>query len=254
MNSLWALFNSGLAIAIILYARSKFYQRRDEFRILDAVPVFFALRATGNGRCAGSPRRTTRRKPACRSSRVGAIPAGPRSRARDHAPAQDARRQRGASMHEKTAAAGGDVIARAGVAVTGPSGEVDVMSRYLHESAVSKFLAEYSTRYRTYIESRLAPSRSARRARDASARTCRPSSGAGGERRFVRRDPEHLGDGYLLAAREDLAEGDRVTSKWSSETGTSRCRGSSCGSCAIARRIFPSASRASCSTKRTSTR
>jgi cellulose synthase (UDP-forming) len=47
VNSLWALFNSGLAIAIVLYARTKFNQRRTEFRILDAVPVFLSYEERG---------------------------------------------------------------------------------------------------------------------------------------------------------------------------------------------------------------
>ncbi|HSG29071.1 MAG TPA: glycosyltransferase, partial [Candidatus Krumholzibacterium sp.] len=39
VNSLWALYNTGLGIAIIQYARQKLLQRRTEFRVPDSVPV-----------------------------------------------------------------------------------------------------------------------------------------------------------------------------------------------------------------------
>jgi hypothetical protein len=113
-------------------------------------------------------------------------------------------------MHVKTVNTGTDVVARAGVAVTGPSGEVDVMSRYLHESAVSKFLAEYATRYLTYIESRLAP-RLERKGRARRIRVYLPAvvhGKSGGVSYGVIRNISE--SGYLIAARENLAEGDRV--------------------------------------------
>jgi hypothetical protein len=117
---------------------------------------------------------------------------------------------KGRVMHVKTANAGADVISRAGVAVTGPSGEVDVMSRYLHESAVSKFLAEYTTRYLTYIESRIGP-RLERTARARRIRAYLPAVIRGksdGVSYGVIRNISQ--SGYLIAARENLSQGDRV--------------------------------------------
>jgi hypothetical protein len=35
-----------------------------------------------------------------------------------------------------------------------PQNTQDTMSRYLHESAITKFMKEYSTRYKTYLERR----------------------------------------------------------------------------------------------------
>jgi hypothetical protein len=84
------------------------------------------------------------------------------------------------------------------------------MSRYLHESAISKFLAEYSTRYRTYIESRLGP-RSQRKGRARRVRALLPAvvHGAGGASSYgVIRNVS--ASGMLLATREDLADGDQV--------------------------------------------
>lgn len=208
VNSLWALFNSGLAIAIILYARTKFYQRRTDFRILDAVPVFFSYRDGGKPvrRLAAADDAT---ETGISLVAAGPIPADSELELEIMLPRKTLA-GKGHVMHVKTVNAGADVIARAGVSVTGPSGEVDVMSRYLHESAVSKFLAEYATRYLTYIESRLAP-RLERKARARRVRAYLPAvvrGKSGGVSYGVIRNISQ--SGYLLAARENLAEGDRV--------------------------------------------
>jgi hypothetical protein len=211
VNSLWALFNSGLAVAIILYARSKFYQRRTDFRIQDAVPVFFTYH---DG--AKSVRRLAAADDATETG-MSLVAAGPIPDVGDLDLEIMLPRKTlagtGRVMHVKTAGAGGDVVARAGVAVTGPSGEVDVMSRYLHESAVSKFLAEYATRYLTYIESRLTP-RLERKARPRRIRAYLPAvvrgKGGGASYGVIRNISKN---GYLIAAREDLSEGDHVTAE-----------------------------------------
>jgi cellulose synthase (UDP-forming) len=211
VNSLWALFNSGLAIAIILYARSKFYQRRTDFRIQDAVPVFFTYH---DG--AKSVRRLAAADDATETG-MSLVAAGPIPDAGDIDLEIMLPRKTlagtGRVMHVKTANAGGDVVARAGVAVTGPAGEVDVMSRYLHESAVSKFLAEYATRYLTYIESRLTP-RLERKARPRRIRAYLPAvvRGKSGDTSYgvIRNISQN---GFLIAAREDLTEGDRVVAE-----------------------------------------
>ena len=208
VNSLWALFNSGLAVAIILHARSKFYQRRIDFRIQDAVPVFFAYHD------GGKPVRRLAAADDATETGMSLVAAGPIPADRDLELEIMLPRKTlagtGHVMHVKTVNAGADVIARAGVAVTGPSGEVDVMSRYLHESAVSKFLAGYATRYLTYIESRIGP-RLERKARARRVRAYLPAvvrGKSGGVSYGVIRNISQ--SGYLLAAHEDLVEGDRV--------------------------------------------
>ncbi len=208
VNSLWALFNSGLAIAIILYARTKFYQRRTEFRIHDAVPVFFSYRDGSKAvRRLGAADDATETGMSIVSA--GVIPADRELEIEIMLPRKTLAGT-GRVMHVKTANIGFDTVSRAGITVTGPSGEVDVMSRYLHESAVSKFLAEYSTRYLTYIESRLEkqPQRAVRARRFRAFVPAVVRGKAGGTSYGVIRNISQTG--YLLAAREDLAEGDRV--------------------------------------------
>jgi cellulose synthase (UDP-forming) len=208
VNSLWALFNTGLALAIILYARTKFYQRRIDFRIVDAVPVFVSyqdgarparrLAAAGDATETGLSLVT-----------VGGLPADRELSLEIMLPRRTLGGE-GRVVHERRAPAGTDVVVRSGLLVTGPAGEVDVMSRYLHESAVMKFLAEYSTRYRTYIDSRLAP-RTSPKSRARRARAFLPATLArpdGAVSFGVIRNVSSTG--LLFASREDLAEGDRV--------------------------------------------
>ena len=209
VNSLWALFNSGLAIAIVLYARTKFRQRRTEFRIVDAVPVFLGYEEGGV-----AVRRLAAADDATESGlsivAVGVVPDDRDLKLEIMLPRKTLTGT-ARVVYEKTAAAGGtDTVARAGLAVTGLSGEVDVMSRYLHESAVSKFLAEYSTRYRTYIESRLGP-RPQRKGRARRVRAFLPAvvhgSGQASSYGVIR---NVSASGLLLATREDLVEGNEL--------------------------------------------
>jgi cellulose synthase (UDP-forming) len=208
VNSLWALFNSGLALAIILYARTKLHQRRGDFRIFDSVPVFY-----GYGDGSDAVRRLAAADDATENGlsiiTAGPIPTGQELKLEILLPRKTLI-GKGRVVHEKKAAAGTDIVTRAGILVTGPSGEQDVMSRYLHESAVSKFLSEYSTRYLTYIENRLAP-RPTRKNRAKRVRAFLPAVvRKGGEPSYgVIRNVSI--SGMLLAARENLAEGDRLT-------------------------------------------
>ena len=122
-------------------------------------------------------------------------------------------RASGHVKHAKTAAVGSDVIGRFGVAVTGVTGEVDRFSRYLRESAVVKFLAEYSTRYRTYLDKRLTKEPEHReRARRLPAHL--PASiSAGGKQSSLGAIRNVSDTGMLLVSRDKLEEGDRIAAE-----------------------------------------
>lgn len=208
VNSLWALFNSGLALAIILYARTKFEQRRGDYRLFDAVPVRVSWNdgAKRAGRDAVVEDAT---ETGLSIVAVGDIPKN-RDLALEIELPRSVVRATGHVKHARTAAAGNDVVGRFGVAVTGVIGELDTFSRYLRESAVAKFLAEYSTRYRTYLDKKLSkePERRERAARFAAhlpaairVKNGAPALGA------IRNVSD---TGMLVAAREPLAAGDRV--------------------------------------------
>jgi len=208
VNSLWALFNSGLAIAIIIYARSKFAQHRGDFRVFDAVPVDVSW-AEGAA--------TTRRRAVAEDVTetgltlvaVGEIPENRNLSLEVELPGETVRLA-GTVKNARTAAAGSDVVGRFGVALAGAKGQLDTLSRYLRESAVSKFLADYSTRYETYIDKRLSrePEHRERAARHSAylpaaitVDTGRPLAGA------IRNVSE---TGMLIASRQKLSASDRV--------------------------------------------
>ena len=162
-----------------------------EFRIEDAVPVFFSYRE------GGKPVRRLAASDDATETGMSLIAAGPIPEGGDLELEIMLPRKtlagKGHVMHVKTVKSGTDVIARAGVAVTGASGEVDMMSRYLHESAVSKFLAGYATRYHVHRE----PARTETAAQGPGAARPRVSAGRRpreGGRRFVRSDPEHFAE------------------------------------------------------------
>lgn len=154
VNSLWALYNTGLGIAIIAYARRKFEQRRADFRVPDSLPVFYAF-ANGHG-----PERRMAVADDITGAglslvTVGKVPTGrkldlemvlPRGRVVT----------RGYVTNGRTVKVNGHSASRLGVTLNGIHGSKrDRLSRYLTGSAVSKFLCEYSTRYETYLERRL---------------------------------------------------------------------------------------------------
>jgi cellulose synthase (UDP-forming) len=151
VNCLWALYNSGLAVAIVLYARRKFHQRRESFRVPDAVPVFYAW---NNGR-----KREKRLAVANDVTRHGlsvlSIERLPTDREIEMEIVLPERRliAKGVFMQGRSMPVNGHAVARTGLLFTEmETKERDILVRYLHESAISKFLSEYQTRYETYLE------------------------------------------------------------------------------------------------------
>jgi cellulose synthase (UDP-forming) len=209
VNSLWALFNSGLALAIILYARTKFEQRRGDFRLFDAVPVRVSWDEGGS-----TAHRNAVAEDATETG-LSIVAAGEIPKNRDlgleiELPRVTVRAT-GHVKHAKTAAAGNDVVGRFGVAVTGITEELDTLSRYLRESGVAKFLAEYSTRYRTYLDKRLSKEPE-HRERAARFPAHLPAAiGVNGGRHSLGAIRNVSNTGMLLATRDVIAAGDRVS-------------------------------------------
>lgn len=158
VNCFWALYNSGLALAIIQYDYKKLFQRRSGFRIPDTVPVFYVM--TENEK--------TIRKMAVADNLtengtslviIGQVPVGHEIGLHIMLP-QVTLFAAGVVVQEKTATAGQLQVSHIGIRFKDlPQETKDTLSRYLHESAVSKFMKDYSTRYKTYIERRFMPER-----------------------------------------------------------------------------------------------
>jgi len=210
VNSLWALYNSGLGIAIIQYAKRKIFQRRDDFRIPDLVPVLYRFNGDGNGtRRLAVAENLTGKGMSVLS--MGKFPTGGEVEFEIDVPNRRIKLY-GSVVHEETITAKNHLISRCGVIFSGkPAGQVDVLSRYLSESSISKFLGEFSKRYMTFIDRKL-KSRKPHKKRAARSISYLPA--------FVKNGEDHssLGviknmseSGILLATKDHLQVGKRVT-------------------------------------------
>lgn len=153
VNSFWALFNSGLALAIIQYDYKKLIQRRESFRIPDAMLVEYipAYLEKSNSLLAVADNLTEK---GLSLLAVGQIPAGQDLRINILLPAKTLS-VRGTVVQESSITVGQYRLTRVGVRFTEVTQDIeDTLSRYIHEFSIVKFLKEYSTRYKTYIERR----------------------------------------------------------------------------------------------------
>ncbi len=149
VNSLWALYNTGLGIAIVQYARQKLFQRRSDFRVPDSVPILYRVEDSEDLRLAVANNLT---KEGLSLLSVGVIPKDRQIQLEIVLP-HSIIAVKGAAVHIETVTAGEKELCRAGFIFSDTSVEKqDDLSRYLYESAVMKFLREYSTRYETYLE------------------------------------------------------------------------------------------------------
>ncbi|MEW6109163.1 MAG: glycosyltransferase [Nitrospirota bacterium] len=153
VNCFWSLFNSGLGLAIISYDYKKLFQRRESFRIPDSVPVFldFDNPDKDRHRFAVADNMTGK---GISILAIGVIPVG-RSIGMEIMLPNTTLNVNGTIVQEKSTTSDNYIISRLGIRFTSITREQqDVLARYLHESAVKKFMREYSNRYRTYIEKR----------------------------------------------------------------------------------------------------
>jgi cellulose synthase (UDP-forming) len=151
VNCLWALYNSGLGLAIIRYDYKKLVQRRKDYRVRDSLPVIYHLarRKTETGHLAVADNLT---KDGLSLLAIGRIPLSEHLDLKIILP----RHNLVASakvVQGKTTKAKGHIISKVGVKFEEVSiDHQDWLSRYIQESSVSKFMNEYSTRYKTYLE------------------------------------------------------------------------------------------------------
>jgi cellulose synthase (UDP-forming) len=151
VNCLWALYNSGLGLAIIRYDYKKLVQRRKDYRVRDSLPVIYHLarRKTEIGHLAVADNLT---KDGLSLLAIGRIPLSEHLDLKIILP----RHNLVASakvVQGKTTKAKGHIISKVGVKFEEVSiDHQDWLSRYIQESSVSKFMNEYSTRYKTYLE------------------------------------------------------------------------------------------------------
>lgn len=153
VNCFWALYNSGLALAIIQYDYKKLFQRRSRFRVPDTMPAAYqSAQAEKPVRRLAVAENIT--EEGLSLIAIGQVPIGHKLMIELMLPGKSLNvesfvvQERSITIEEYPVSTlglrFGDV----------PQETRDELSRYIHESAVSKFLKEYSTKYKTYFEKR----------------------------------------------------------------------------------------------------
>jgi cellulose synthase (UDP-forming) len=153
VNCFWALFNSGLALAIIQYDYKKLVQRRERFRIPEAILVEYSLSSQEKSKPLLAVADNLNEQGLSMLA-IGYIHAGQDLSVNVMLPSKTLK-VRGTVVQEHSISSDGHQVARVGVHFTEvPQDIQDMLSRYIHESSVVKFIREYSTRYKTYLERR----------------------------------------------------------------------------------------------------
>jgi cellulose synthase (UDP-forming) len=153
VNCFWALYNSSLALAIINYDYRKLMQRRERFRMPDTLPV---LLQSGNGK-QSQPVLAVADDITEDGMSILAIGQTHTGQFIDiDVMLPDAViALHGNIVQERSIMTGNHRVSLLGVHFENiPQETRDLLSRYLHESVVTKYMKEYSTRYKTYLEMR----------------------------------------------------------------------------------------------------
>lgn len=157
VNCFWAIYNSGLAVAILQYDYKKLFQRRNRYRIPDAIPCLICDLAEGKD---GNRRECTLgivddlTEDGASLIIVGQALIGKQLQltlciGKDKVPLH------GSVIRQQSSTALSYAVSNLGIRFHDNPQEVrDLLSRYMHEAAISKTMREYSTRYKTYLERR----------------------------------------------------------------------------------------------------
>lgn len=151
VNSFWALYNSGLAMAIIQFDYKKIIQYRARFRIPDAVPVFYQLENTDNPkkRLAVADNIT---EDGLSLLVIGQIPMD-KDITVDLVLPTTTLNLNCRIVQQRTITAGQYPVSHIGLRFKDVTQDIrDLLSRYLSESAVTKFMKEYSIGSKTYVQ------------------------------------------------------------------------------------------------------
>lgn len=154
VNCFWALYNSGLALAIIHFDYKKLFQRRSAFRIPDTVLASYrpaGETAASEAQLAVLDNIT---EEGIAMVALDQIPVGKEFEV-DLMLSKPYLRLQCRVVRERSMSASPYQISHIGMRFTNISQPArDIISRYLHETAVIKFMKDYVLGYKTYIERR----------------------------------------------------------------------------------------------------
>ncbi len=153
VNSFWALFNGGLAATIVGFGSTKARHRRGEFRVPEI--LLASWRAAGDGvERFGVVEDLTPDGAALIS--VGRVPDGGDIDLFPRLPRATVR-LRCQVVRRRDARAGRCAVSQLGLRFLDVPREArDLVARFLHEAAISRFMREHDLGYRTWLERRLA--------------------------------------------------------------------------------------------------
>jgi cellulose synthase (UDP-forming) len=168
VNSFWALYNSGLAATIVGFGETKLHQRRTEFRIPETVVATWrpvpaeGARDGGPGMAPGGGGVRYGVVEDLTPDGAGLVAVGDVPRDRDLDVVVELPRAtlrvRCEVVRRREVQAGSRTVSQLGLRfVDPPQASRDLVARYLHEAAVTRFLAENRLGYRTWVERRLGP-------------------------------------------------------------------------------------------------
>jgi cellulose synthase (UDP-forming) len=154
VNCFWALYNSGLALAIIHFDYRKLFQRRSEFRIPDTVLTSYRPSGETGGMGLNLAVAEDITEEGMAMVAVNQIPVGGEFNVDLMLP-KTALRLRCQAVRERSVSVDQYQVSEIGLRFVDISQSArDLLSRYLHASAVSKFMRDYVLGYRTYVERR----------------------------------------------------------------------------------------------------
>jgi cellulose synthase (UDP-forming) len=154
VNSFWALYNSGLALAIVHFDFKKLVQRRVKFRIPDTVLAFYRPTGDpggGDGNLAVADDIT---EEGMAILAIDQVPVGKEFEVDLMLPKMTLR-LRCQAVRERIVSVGKYQVSNVGLRFTDISQAAkDILSRYLHASAITKFMRDYALGYETYVARR----------------------------------------------------------------------------------------------------
>lgn len=209
VNCFWALYNSGLALAIIQYDYKKLFQRRSRFRVPDTIPAFYQPVKSEKPRRLAVAENIT--EDGLSLIAIGQVPIGHKLMIELMLPKKSLILE-SVVVQERSITVEEYPVSNLGLRFVDVPQEIkDELSRYIHESAVSKFMREYSTKYKTYFEKRFMSKRHFHeRAYRALAYLPVIVSNSSVQQTYaVMRDISETG--LLLAARTQLPPGSSIT-------------------------------------------
>lgn len=154
VNCFWALYNSGLALAIIHFDYKKLFQRRTEFRIPATVLTFYHPLGEKEGTKANLAVAEDITEEGMAMLAISQVPVGKEFKVGLVLPKTTLHLECKA-VQERSISVDKYQVSHVGVRFANITQDSrDLLSRYLHESAIKKFMKDYTLGYRTYIEKR----------------------------------------------------------------------------------------------------